>query len=143
MAFKTLTPNLMVEDVSAAIAFYRDTLGFAVTGTMPAEGEGAPVWASLSANGVSLMFQARHSLEEELPQLTGQPISASQTLYIGVDDADTLYEGIRGNAHIIKEPQTTFYGAREFYIQDPSGYILGFSSSADATDAADDAGSAS
>jgi lactoylglutathione lyase len=142
MAFKTLTPNLMVEDVSAAIAFYRDTLGFAVTGTMPAEGEGALVWASISAGDVSLMFQARHSLEEELPQLTGQPISASQTLYFGVEDADALYEDIRSNAHIIKEPQTTFYGAREFYIQDPSGYILGFSSSA-SPDAADDAGSAS
>jgi len=142
MAFKSLTPNLMVDDVSATIAFYRDTLGFAVTGTMPAKGEGAPVWASLSAGDVSLMFQARHSLEEELPQLTGQPISASLTLYIGVDDADALYESIRSNAHIIKEPQTTFYGAREFYIQDPSGYILAFSSPASA-DAADDAGSAS
>jgi lactoylglutathione lyase len=142
MAFKSLTPNLMVEDVSAAIAFYRDTLGLAVTGTMPAEGEGALVWASLSAGAISLMVQARHSLEEELPQLTGQPISASQTLYIGVDDADALYESIRSKAHVIKEPQTTFYGAREFYMQDPSGYILGFSSSA-SSDTADDAGSAS
>jgi uncharacterized glyoxalase superfamily protein PhnB len=126
MAFKSLAPNLMVEDVTRAIAFYRDTLGFEVAAKQP--DEGAPVWAMLSAGGVSLMFQARQSLEEELPQLTGQPIGASQSLYISVDDADALYLSIHNTAHVLKEPQTSFYGAREFYIQDLDGYILCFAS---------------
>jgi hypothetical protein len=29
---------------------------------------------------------------------------------------------------VVKEPQTSFYGAREFYIQDLDGYILCFAS---------------
>jgi uncharacterized glyoxalase superfamily protein PhnB len=138
MAFKSLAPNLMVEDVTATVAFYRDVLGFTVGDT--AMDEGALVWATVSADAVSVMFQARRSLEQELPQLKGQPISASQTLYIGVDDADALYQRVRSTAQVIKAPQTTSYGAREFYIQDPSGYILGFSSAASASDG--DAGGA-
>jgi uncharacterized glyoxalase superfamily protein PhnB len=126
MAFKSLAPNLMVEDVTRAITFYREVLGFAVATTQP--DEGTPIWAMLSAGGVTVMFQARQSLEEELPQLVGQPIGASQSLYIGVDDADALYASIRDRAHIIKEPHTAFYGAREFYIQDTDGYILCFAS---------------
>lgn len=139
MAITSLTPNLMVEDVPAAIAFYRNVLGFAVDATAPEEG--TPIWASLSVNSVLLMVQARHSLEEELPQLTGRPIGATQSLYIGVDDADALYQRIRSQTQIIKEPQTTAYGAREFYIQDPNGYILCFSSSASAGEAAGEAAS--
>lgn len=126
MTYTSLAPNLMVEDVETTIAFYRDTLGFEVTARMPEEG--APVWASVTAGAVSLMFQQRHSLGEELPQLMDQPIGATLTFYIGVNDADALYARVRDMAHIIKEPTTTFYNAREFYIQDPNGYLLGFSS---------------
>ncbi len=128
MTFKSLTPNLMVEDVTQTIAFYRDVLGFTVTATQPEDA--TPVWAMLQAGEVKLMFQARQSLEEELPQLMGQPIAASQTLYIEVDDADALHHDIASQAQIIKEPQTSFYGAREVTIQDPNGYLLCFSSPA-------------
>ena len=138
MTFTSLTPNLMVEDVAATVAFYRDTLGFAVTATVP--DEVAPVWANVTANGLSLMFQARASLTEELPQLAGRAIGASQTLYIGVDDADALYAAIRERAQIIKAPYTAFYNAREFYIQDPNGYLLGFSSPISDKAASDEAG---
>ncbi len=126
MTYTSLSPNLMVEDVTKTVAFYRDTLGFDVTASVP--DEDAPVWANVNTGSVSLMFQERHSLEEELPQLAGKPIGGALTLYIGVDDADALYARIRDKAQVIKEPMTTFYHAREFYIQDPNGYILGFSS---------------
>jgi uncharacterized glyoxalase superfamily protein PhnB len=126
MTLKSLTPNLMVEDVDATIAFYRDMLGFTVTATVP---DATPyVWASLKSGDVEIMAQARHSLEEELPQLVGKPLGATLTLYIGVDDADALHSAIQGKATIIKAPMTAPYGAREFYAQDPNGYILGFSS---------------
>lgn len=128
MTLKSLTPNLMVEDVEATIAFYRDTLSFTVTATVP---DAAPyVWASLKGGDVEIMLQARHSLEEELPQLVGKPLGASLTLYIGVDDADALHSAIQDKATIIKPPMTAPYGAREFYAQDPNGYLLGFSSPA-------------
>ncbi|MGH2501072.1 MAG: bleomycin resistance protein [Ktedonobacterales bacterium] len=135
MTLKSLTPNLMVEDVDATIAFYRDTLGFTVTGTAP---DASPyVWASLKGGDVEIMLQARHSLEDELPQLTGKPLGASLTFYIGVDDADALHSAIKDKAAIIKAPMTAPYGAREFYAQDPNGYILGFSSPLSSGEAAE------
>lgn len=126
MTYTSLSPNLMVEDVARTVAFYRDTLGFEVSASVP--DESAPVWAQVNAGAVSLMFQQRHSLAEELPQFADQPIGATLTFYIGVDDADALYNRVRDKARIIKEPMTTFYNAREFYMQDLNGYILGFSS---------------
>ncbi|HZC06384.1 MAG TPA: VOC family protein [Ktedonobacterales bacterium] len=133
--FTSLTPNLMVEDVAQTVAFYRDALGFAVTDTAPEQG--APVWATVRAGAVSLMFQARPSLEEELPVFAGRPIGGALTLYIGVDDADALYARVHDKAQVVKEPVTMPYHAREFYIQDPNGYILGFSSPIASDQAAD------
>jgi uncharacterized glyoxalase superfamily protein PhnB len=125
MAISTLTPNMMVDDMPAALAFYRDILGFEVTDTAPPEG--APVWAQLRSGGASVMLQTRASLSEELPDFREQPIGATQTLFITVDDEmthDALYARARDAGAVIKQPYTTPYGAREFCLRDPEGYLL-------------------
>lgn len=127
MAISTLTPNLMVDDLPAALAFYRDTLGFEVIDTAPPEGE--PVWAQTRSGGASIMLQTRASLSEELPELRKRPVGATQTLFITVEDEatlDALYARAHGAGAVIKEPYTTFYGAREFCLRDPEGYLLVF-----------------
>ena len=53
---------------------------------------------------------------------------ASVSFYIEVEDAEALYETLKGNVSMHKALGTTWYGAKEFYIKDPDGYILGFSS---------------
>jgi uncharacterized glyoxalase superfamily protein PhnB len=116
----------MVEDVAKAMAWYRDTLGFAVSDTA-GEAE-APVWALLRAGDVTLMLEARSSIEAGFTQLAGQPIGATGSLFMGVDDADALYAAIHDKGRVVKEPHLTSYGMREFYIEDPNGYILGFAS---------------
>lgn len=127
MAISMLTPNLMVDDMPTTLAFYRDTLGFEVADTAPPDG--APVWAQLRAGGASIMLQTRASLSEELPDLREQPIGATQTLYITVENEptfDALYARARQAGAIITEPFTTSYGAREFRLRDPEGYLLVF-----------------
>lgn len=126
MEFKSLSPDLMVEDVSKAIAWYRETLGFEVIGTAP--DADAPIWAMLRAGAVTLMFETRSSIEQGFSQLAGKPIGVTGSLYMDVDDADGLYAAIHEKARVVVEPHLTFYGAREFYIEDPNGYILGFAS---------------
>lgn len=126
MEFKSLAPNLMVENVAQAMGWYRDTLGFEVVATVP--DEQAPVWAMLRAGAVTLMLESRGSIEEGFPQFRGQAPSVTGSLYMDVDDADALYAAVAGKARIVKEPHLTFYGAREFYIEDPNGYVLGFAS---------------
>ena len=137
MAISTLTPNLMVDDMPATLAFYRDILGFEVADTAPPEG--APVWAQLRSGGASVMLQTRASLSEELPDFREQPISATQTLFITVDDEmthDALYQRAHDAGAVIKQPYTTPYGAREFCLRDPEGYLLALAWMMGATQAA-------
>jgi uncharacterized glyoxalase superfamily protein PhnB len=127
MAISALTPNLMVDDMPGALAFYRDTLGFEVVYSQP--NEATAVWAEPRSGAASIMPRTRASLSEELPDLRERGIGATRTLYLTVDDAvtfDGLYERTCGARTVIKEPFTTFYGAREFCLRDSEGYLLAF-----------------
>ncbi len=125
---KTLTPNLMVEDVEATIKFYQDLLNFELTNSVP--GPSGLQWASLRSGEVELMFQQRASLEEELPVFAHRPIGGSLTFYIGVDDVTSLYEKLQPGAKLAADLHTTFYGSQEFAVLDNNGYVLVFSAAA-------------
>lgn len=135
MALKKLTPNLMVPDVARTTAYYLETLGFDFVMAMP-EDAGAPVFAwpvkeplafaMVKCGEVEIFFQSRKSLGGELPILAGQKIGGSFTLYIECDDLDARYKKIADAGPLLKDLHTTFYGMREFYVQDINGYILAF-----------------
>lgn len=118
----------MVEDVNATIDFYRDTLDFEVTATVPESGQFN--WASMKNGGVELMFQSRSSITEEYPLFDGRPIGGSLTFYIGVEDVDSLYHQLKDKVKLVLDLHTTFYGAKEFTIQDNNGFVLTFSAQA-------------
>ena len=127
MMLKKLTPNLMVEDVQQTLSFYRDVLGFQVQMTLPDQ---PPFdFAIVGRDQVELMFQSRASLSVNVPVLLGQPIGASQTLYIEVENLQKLYEELRNQVDVVVDLHTTFYGTQEFYFRDVNGYILSFSES--------------
>ena len=45
----------------------------------------------------------------------------------GVEGVDDLYEEFKSNgANIVKPLQDTDWGTRDFYIEDPDGYIICF-----------------
>lgn len=124
---KTLTPNLMVENVRETVDWYTSVLGFQSETEVP--GQDGPVFAIVRRDTVTLMFQERASLEGDLPALHGVPIAASQTLYIEVDDVDGLRRQVGERAGIVKDLHETIYGTREFYFTDLNGYVLSFSQS--------------
>lgn len=122
---KKLTPNLMVENVNRTVEFYRDVLGFEVTATVPEDGIFG--WANTRNGAVEIMFQARLSLEEEIPLLKDRPVGASLSFYIDAgDQVTTLYEQLKDKVQLAQDLHTTFYGATEFAIVDCNGYILAF-----------------
>jgi uncharacterized glyoxalase superfamily protein PhnB len=124
MKFKQLTPNLMVEDVSQTITFYQDTLGFTLLATVPDSGPFD--WAMLKRGEVTLMFQAKASLSDEIPALAGREIGGSLSFYIDVTDVKSLYEELQPKVRLAQPLHTTFYGREEFAIIDLNGYILAF-----------------
>ena len=135
MQLKQLTPNLMVRDLLASAAFYQNIFGFSirmgvdeeknilVTGISP---ETKLIYAQLERDGVEIMLQEQSSMKEDLPIFSGCNIGASVSFYMIVEDIDELFQQVRGRADCIREPETTWYGMREFYLRDPDGYILGF-----------------
>lgn len=123
--YKTMTTNLMVENVDNAIAFYKDTLGFTVVVSVPGK-KGELQFAILSKDNLMLMFQEKSNFIEEYPVLDTPKVQPSVSLYIAVDNFDALYEEMKSKHHINTELHTSFYGAREFAIIDVDGYVLTF-----------------
>jgi len=122
--FKTLTPNLIVEEMDKTVEFYRDVLGFEVLMTAP---EKDPFdWAMMKKGNVAIMFQTRQSLGDEMPAFREMPVGGSFTLYIDVDNVEGLYEAIKEKAAVEKALFDTFYGTREFVIRDCNGYMMVF-----------------
>jgi uncharacterized glyoxalase superfamily protein PhnB len=125
MRWQKLTPNLMVEDVDASLAWYVDVLGFTSDGAVPGD-DGKLNFAMLHRDDVSLMLQRRASLEADVPALKDVPIGASQTFFINVDDVNGLYEPIANRVETVVPLHDTWYGQREVYFRDLNGYILCF-----------------
>jgi catechol 2,3-dioxygenase-like lactoylglutathione lyase family enzyme len=110
---------LLVSDVAATIAYYRDTLGFHVD----FEAGSPPIHARVSSGDRDGPSAARIRFEH-----SAMPGTPSCYLYIHVcqrlDDLFAVYRG-RGVA-IVSEPIDRSWGLRQFEIQDCNGYRLTF-----------------
>jgi Uncharacterized protein conserved in bacteria len=123
--YKTLTTNLMVENVEKSLDFYRDILGFEVEASVPNE-KGVLIFAILLKDGTSVMLQEKNSLVSEYSVLRTDKIKPTITLYFVVDDVEKYYGEMKNKCSVYVELHTTDYGAREFAILDPDGYPLTF-----------------
>ena len=124
--YKTLTPNIMVPDVNAAVKWYKDNFNFQLanqTGSLDEDLE----WAVVKAGDIQIFFQKVESLTKEIPILKDKEIGASLTFYIKVEDVQALYTSVKEKVEIVREMRETFYGAKEFAVRDLNGYILVFS----------------
>ena len=132
---KQITPNMAVEDVARSVRFYTEILGFELKMCVDEHKRPADtlqvdvtyVWANVMHGTVGVMFQQKENFGEDIG-VDVENIGASVSFYIEVEDAEAFYETLKGKVSIQKEIGTTWYGAKEFYIKDPDGYILGFSS---------------
>jgi len=124
MVLKKLTPNLMVEDVNETVTFYQDVLGFALLASVSEEGQFN--WAMMQHDAVEIMFLSRASLTKDVPLFKDKAFGGSLTLYIDVEDIKGRYGQVQNRVTILHEMTTTFYGMREFTIQDCNGYVLTF-----------------
>ena len=129
MNLKTLTPNLIVEDVNKTVEFYKRTLGFEVVMTVPESG--VFDFAMLKLDNVTIMLQSRKGYVEALPEYKDQEIGGTIFLYFEVADLNKIYDRVKkANAEIVVDINTTFYGTREFTMKDCDGYLLIFAEEA-------------
>ena len=109
-------PVLQVADVTRSEAFYCDKLGFNSHGTW---GDG-PEFAIVQRGRVTIALDRSR---DDGPVPTNQYWAA----YIYVADADALCDEFRRNeVEIVRGPEDTFYGSRDFDVRDPDGHLLAF-----------------
>ena len=125
MKIVSISPNLMVKNVNKSIEFYCNILGFSLVQTVPESGE--LNWGMVEKDGLFVMFQKEESIKEEYPELEGQCTGGGLTLYIKVSNLSEFYEKIKNDVKIVHDLHKTPYGANEFAITDPDGFILVFS----------------
>ena len=113
----SLAPQFLVDDLARSIAYYQ-RLGFTF---------GEP-WEGFYAIGV------RDGLELHLKEA---PKSESERQYrranehldaaAGVDGIEAFYaQCVADGAKILKPLAATAWGTKDFYIEDPDGYIISF-----------------
>ncbi len=122
MARSALTISLYAPDVTAAVAFYVDELGFQQTGSWSEDGA-PPVWAEVARNGpkgtARIWFFSNTIENRPGPMLSG-------LIYLFVDDVDAEAARLRGRVEFRWGPEDQEYGLRELGIEDLNGYLLCF-----------------
>jgi len=115
-----IAPVLLVADLSAALRYWREKVGFA------AETYGEPPdFAILSRGAARLMLQAAPAGATILPNWRVR--EKTSDVFIWVDDARALYDELRDRGATIDwELYEAPYGALEFGIQDIDDHDIAF-----------------
>ena len=118
----SLAPQFLVDDLERAITYYRDALGFVF---------GEP-WGGFYAigrlDGLELhLKEAPKNPAERTHRRENEHLDAAA----GVDGIEAFYQQCVDNgATIIKPLAATEWGTKDFYVEDPDGYIICFGGSA-------------
>jgi catechol 2,3-dioxygenase-like lactoylglutathione lyase family enzyme len=116
-----ISPFFIVQDVAAALSFYRDVLDFEVTFQEPAHD---PFFAIVSRDGAMIMV--KFVGVEPLPNCERQP-EARWDAYLHVPDPDTLAAEFASRGVSFSVPlNDTHDGLRGFELRDADGYVLFF-----------------
>lgn len=127
-----LVPELLVTDLAASLAFWRDLCGVAVVHDRPAEG-----FAYIARGGAHLMLEQSGIIGNWMTGPRERPYGRGIDFQIAVPDADAVAEALTAAGVVLfLDPETTWYrigdeeaGVRQFLVQDPDGYLVRFPSS--------------
>jgi len=115
-------PQFLVDDLERSVAFYRDRLGF------EADFVYDDFYASVSRDGVPIHLKHADKLEAER---TLRKAEEHLDAYVSVEDVRGLHTELEQRGTRISKPlEERPWGERDFYVEDPDGYILCFSESA-------------
>jgi catechol 2,3-dioxygenase-like lactoylglutathione lyase family enzyme len=119
--------TLGVDDLHAAVRFYRDGLGLATEGIVGAEYEyGAVAFFDLQP-GLKLGLWPRKSLARDAGLAVGAPSASDFSLAHNVGSKDEVDAVMRqaenAGAVIVKPAQDTFWGGYAGYFADPDQHL--------------------
>ena len=114
----SLAPQFLVDDLAKSIAYWRDALGF--TFDQPWEG----FYAIGRRDGLEVhLKEAPKNPAERKHRRANEHLDAAA----GVEGIEEFYRDcVTRGAKVIKELAATQWGTKDFYIEDPDGYIICF-----------------
>jgi uncharacterized glyoxalase superfamily protein PhnB len=129
MTIARITPVLAVPEVEPCVRFWVQRMGFKVTAEVP---DGKTVgFAMLERDGVELMYQSYHSIENDNAAVGALARKGSAFLYVEVSNLDDVIGAMKG-AEIVVPLRTTFYGMKEVGVKDPAGHVITFAQKTEA-----------
>ena len=114
-----IAPQFVVDDLRQAIAYYRDNLGFQL------DFEYQSFYASVSRDGFAIHLKHAPKLAADREHRKQNEHLDAYVSVLGI--ADLFSELQARGAHIIRSLEERPWACRDFYVQDPDGYILCFS----------------
>jgi len=114
-----IAPQLLVDDLDTAIAYYRDKLGFGVDFCYDS------FYAGVSRDGFAIHLKcAPKTLSDRAHRKQNEHLDA----HISVSRVATLHAELRSRGALItKALEARPWSCIDFYVEDPDGYILCFS----------------
>jgi uncharacterized glyoxalase superfamily protein PhnB len=119
-----IAPQFFSANMEDTLAYYADKLGFACEGRW---GD-PPDYAIVERDGHAIHFRFTDCLVSNPDKYADELLDA----YVGVDDADELYEEYRSRGVAFsRELGNMPYGMREFVVKDCDGRLLAFGADMD------------
>ncbi len=119
--FQSLAACFPVADISATITWYEEQLGFIGD---PFPDHEPYVFAILRRNDIEIFLQRVEGYRK--PDVYSQRPGGVWDVYIRTEGVQDLYESVREEATIVQPLRRQPYGAWEFEVKDPNGYVLVF-----------------
>jgi uncharacterized glyoxalase superfamily protein PhnB len=116
---RAIAPQLLVDDLDRAVAYYRDRLGFVTDFVYQS------FYAGMSRDGAPIHLKCAPKAPSDR---THRNEHEHLDAYIDVSGLETLFAELRSRgATIVKPLEQRPWACRDFYVEDVDGYLLCFS----------------
>ena len=120
--YQSIVPVFAVADVGATMNWYQTKLGF---WSDPFPDSEPYVFAILFRDHIEIMLQRIENYQK--PDVYNLRSGGVWNAYIRTAGVKELYEAVKDEVTIVKPLRQQPYGAWEFEVKDPNGYVLVFS----------------
>ncbi|MBB5792953.1 VOC family protein [Streptomyces caelestis] len=118
------------DDPDAALAFYRDTLGFEVRGDVGYEGMRWITVGPAGQPGTNIVLHppaADPGITEDERKTIAEMMAKGTyaSIVLATRDVDAVFERVQaGDAEVVQEPMDQPYGVRDCAFRDPAGNMV-------------------
>ena len=124
LTIKKMVPLLTVHDVRRSIAFYRDVLGFELTGQYPDPSDD-PGFATFRKGSTEIMM---NSDTDSSKRTDATDIQRSQHVgfHFWTEDVEGLRASLQEHDVNVGDIKVQYFGMKQLSVKDPDGYGLVF-----------------